>query len=86
MFDAGQEENFSYTTISGTNVLFDSYLKIESTHYTYEEIAPTVGTNYPRINGYDFPLRMPLSLEDRVRSVVDLVRAAGVLVTFISKR
>ena len=85
-FAAGPEENFSYNSIVGSVLSFEPYLVVENTHHLVELLAPTVGTNYPRRNGFDFPLRLPVTLEDRIRFVVDLVRAAGVLVTFISKR
>ena len=85
-FAAGPEENFSYNNIVGSVLSFNPYISVENTHHLVELLAPTVGTNYPRRNGFDFPLRLPVTLEDRIRFVVDLVRAAGVLVTFISKR
>jgi hypothetical protein len=85
-FTPGQEENFSYTSKSGNTLSTSPYLLVNNTHQSAEFIAPTVGTNYPRINGFDFPLRLPITIEDRIKFVIDLVRAAGVLVTFISKR
>lgn len=85
-FESGPEENFSYNSVSGSDLTFSSYLEVANTHQIIEEVAPTVGTGYPRTNGFDFPLRLPISIEDLLRSIVDLVRAAGVLVTFISKR
>jgi hypothetical protein len=86
VYECGPEENFSYTNTSGTNLLFDPRLQVEHTHQISEYISPTVGTGYPRNNGFDFPFRLPVTAEDRIRFIIDLVRAAGVLVTFINKR
>lgn len=85
-FEAGPEENFSYNSIVGAVISFDPYISVEHTHHLVELLAPTVGDGYPRRNGFDFPLRLPVTLEDRIKFMIDLVRAAGVLVTFISKR
>jgi hypothetical protein len=86
VFEAGPEENFSYTSRAGSILSTSPYLLIENTHQSVELLAPTVGTNYPRRNGFDFPLRLPITVEDRIRFMIDLVRAAGVLVTFIPRR
>lgn len=85
-FVSGPEEIFSYTSNVGGVLSFAPYISVEHTHHLVELLAPTVGDGYPRRNGFDFPLRLPVTLEDRIRFMVDLVRAAGVLVTFISKR
>ena len=85
-FRPGTEEVISYTSRVGAVLNFTPYLVIENTHYEMEFLAPSVGTGYPRRNGFDFPLRLPVTVEDRVRFMVDLVRAAGVEVTFVSKR
>lgn len=85
-FRPGAEEVISYTSRVGAVLGFTPYLAVENTHYEMEFIAPSVGTGYPRRNGFDFPLRLPVTVEDRVRFVIDLVRAAGVEVTFVSKR
>lgn len=85
-FRPGKEEAVSYTSRVGTVLNFTPYLMVEETHYETELLAPSVGTGYPRRNGFDFPLRLPVTVEDRVRFVIDLVRAAGVEVTFVSKR
>ena len=85
-FRPGKEETVSYTSRVGSVLNFSPYLVINSTHYENEFIAPSVGTGYPRNTGLDFPLRMPVTVEERVRYVIDLVRAAGVEVTFVSKR
>ena len=85
-FRPGLEEVISYTSRTGGVLDFTPYLEIENTHYKMEFVAPSVGTGYPRRNGFDFPLRLPVTVEDRIRFVIDLIRAAGVEVTFISKR
>ncbi len=85
-FRPGAEEVISYTSRTGAVLDFTPYLVIENTHYEMELLAPSVGTGYPRDNGFDFPLRLPVTVEDRVRFMIDLVRAAGVEVTFVSKR
>jgi len=85
-FQPGPEENISYTSRSGGVLTFSPYLELENTHQVAELLAPTVGTNYPRRNGFDFPLRLPISSVDRLQLIIDMVRAAGVLVTYITKR
>lgn len=85
-FRPGNEEAVSYTSRVGAILNFSPYLVVENTHFASEFVAPSVGTGYPRKTGYDFPLRLPVTVEDRIRFVVDLIRAAGVEVTFISKR
>jgi len=85
-FTPGPEENISYTTRVGAVLDFIPYLQIEHTHYEMEALSPSVGTGYPRRDGFDFPLRLPVTVQDRVQYIIDLVRAAGVEVTFISKR
>ena len=87
VYECGPEENFSYTSTSaGTNLNFDPRLQVQYTHQLNERVAPTVGTGYPRNNGFDFPFRLPVTAEDRIRFVMELVRAAGVKLTFINKR
>lgn len=85
-FRPGAEEVISYTSRVGAVLNFTPYLVVENTHYQMEFVAPSVGTGYPRRTGFDFPLRLPVTVEDRVRFVIDLVRAAGVEVTFVNKR
>lgn len=85
-FTPGPEERIRYTSRSGSSLNFSAFALFNHTHYVMEHVAPTVGTGFPRTNGYDFPLRLPVSLEDRLRFLVDLVRAAGIKVSFVSKR
>lgn len=85
-FTPGPEENISYTTMVGAVLAFTPYVQIEHTHYQMEALSPSVGTGYPRRDGFDFPLRLPVTVQDRVQYIADLVRAAGVAVTFVSKR
>lgn len=85
-FRPGAEETIGYTSRVGAVLNFDPYLMIEDTHYEMESLAPTVSTGHPRRDGYDFPLRLPVTAEDKLRYVIDLVRAAGIEVTFITSR
>lgn len=85
-FKPGAAETISYTSRVGADLNFSPNLSIQNTHYLMELFAPSVGSSFPRENGFDFPLRLPVTAEDRIRFVIDLVRAAGVEVTFISKR
>lgn len=85
-FTPGPEENISYTTRVGAVLDFTPYIQVEHTHYEMEALSPSVGTGYPRRDGFDFPLRLPVTVQDRVQYIIDLVRAAGVEVSFISKR
>lgn len=86
VFTPGPEENISYTTRVGAVLDFVPYIQVDHTHYAMETLAPSVGTGYPGRDGYDFPLRLPVTVQDRVQYIIDLVRAAGVEVTFVSRR
>lgn len=85
-FRPGAEETISYTSRVGADLNFSPNLSIKNTHYLMELLAPSVGSDFPRENGFDFPLRLPVAEEVRIRFVVDLVRAAGIEVTFIDRR
>lgn len=85
-FTPGPEENISYTTRVGAVLDFVPYIQVDHTHYTMEPLSPSVGTGYPSRDGFDFPLRIPVTVQDRVQYIIDLVRAAGVEVTLVSKR
>lgn len=85
-FRPGPQENIGYTSRVGNVLSFSKRLEIEHTHHAAEYLAPTVGAGYPRNNGYDFPLRLPVTIADRVNYAVNLVRTAGVEITFIDKR
>ena len=86
VFQPGPEENIRYTSTVGADLEFVPYILVDNTHYTMEFIAPSVGTGYPSRDGFDFPLRLPVTIQDRVQFMMDLIRAAGVNVTFVSKR
>lgn len=85
-FTPGPQENISYTTRVGAVLDFVPYIQVDHTHYAMETLSPAVGTGYPSRDGFDFPLRIPVTVQDRVQYMIDLVRAAGVEVTFVSKR
>jgi hypothetical protein len=55
-------------------------------HQKIDNIAPMEDIGYPDRFGFEFPLRTPVSLEERIRYVLDLIRAAGVRVSFITQR
>lgn len=85
-FKPGLQETISYTSRVGSVLGFTPSLDIETTHYMMEFISPSVGTGFPGNDGFDFPLRLPVTVADRIQYMVDLVRAAGVEVTFVTQR
>jgi len=85
-FTPGSEDTIAYTSITGDDLDFASSTGLfNQTYHSGTTITLSPGADVPQVIGYDFPLKMPSDLEDALRSVLDLVRAAGVLVTFIDQ-
>lgn len=85
LFESSSYEDFDYASVSGNSLILNEPQLFVSNHYPSDTAIPSIQRSLPRLNGYDFPLRMPADAEFRLRSVFDLVRAAGILVTFIDR-
>ena len=83
---AGTETTFSYQTTDSNNIEFTPADTFDKTFYAGTTITVSPSGDIPKANGYDFPFFLPSDIESALTSVLDLVRAAGVLVTFIDKR
>ena len=82
----GTKEVVEYTSVVGNSLRFSTPTVLQSIHQKSESVVYSPGYSNSRTSGYDFPLRMPPSLIDRIKYVFELVRAAGVKVTVISSR
>jgi len=81
------EELVTYTSKPDINTFsFSSPLMLQFTHNPGETITLSLQESIPSIDGYDFPLYLPSDLAAQLSSLLDLVRAAGVKVEFISQR
>lgn len=85
IFTPGTEDSFSYQTVSGSDIEFSPADTFNQTFYAGTTVTLSPGLDIPQITGYDFPLIMPSDVEEALQSVLNLVRAAGVLVTFIDQ-
>lgn len=86
VFNPGPEEKFSYTNKTGATLTVPSSPLVTFNHQKIDNIAPMEDIGYPDRFGFEFPTRIPVSLEERIRYVLDLIRAAGVRVSFITQR
>lgn len=82
----GSEEIIDYDEASGTTLSFSSPIVLQSTHSPSESVVDSSTDSVPRVNGYDFPLRMPVDIRTRIEFLWDLIRAAGIQVNIIDKR
>lgn len=82
----GMPEKVTYTSTTPNTFRFSSPTMLQSDHKVSESVVYSSGFSGPRTNGYDFPLRMPPSLIDRIKYVLELVRAAGIKVNFTKSR
>lgn len=83
---AGKKEVLDYDSISGDTLSFTNGVVLQYTHSPGEMVSLSTGYSTPRIDGYSFPLRMPWDSTERIRFALDLVRAAGVKLNFISRK
>lgn len=86
LFSSSNYEDVDYESISGNSLILTEPQMFVSNHYPSDPVIPSRQRSIPRLIGYDFPLRMPPSAAFRLQAVFDMVRAAGVLVTFIDRR
>jgi len=84
-FIPGTEDTVEYQSVNGSDIEFSPQDIFSQTFYAGTPITLSPGLAVPQITGYDFPLFMPADVEEALRSVLNLVRAAGVLVTFIDQ-
>jgi hypothetical protein len=81
-----KEELLTYSAVVGNTISFSDPVMLQFTHSPGESVVLSYGTPEPSTDGYDFPLYLPDDPYARLRSVLDLVRAAGVRVDFITQR
>jgi hypothetical protein len=86
LFSSSSYEDVDYASISGNSLILSEPQMFVSNHYPSDPVIPSRQRSLPRLIGYDFPLRMPPNAAFRLQAVFDMVRAAGVLVTFIDRR
>ena len=84
-FTPSPEESLAYNSVLASTIVFSPADVFNQTHYAGATLTVSPGLDIPQITGYDFPLIMPSDLEEALKAVLDLVRAAGVLVTFIDQ-
>jgi hypothetical protein len=82
----GDQEKIEYSSIVGNNLQLAKPIVLQYNHQASEMVLPSTGESDPRTTGYDFPFRMPPDIFERLKYVLDLVRAAGVKVSIIRKR
>lgn len=82
----GKPETITYGSRDGNDLVFPGGLVSDGFHLLTEPLYASIGTDYPHDFGTEFPLRLPYTELDAIRFVLELVRAAGVEVTFIYKR
>lgn len=82
----GTQEKVGYTSTTPNTFRFSAPTMLQSGHKVSESVVYSSGFSGPRNTGYDFPLRMPPSLIERLKYVIELVRAAGIKVNFIKSR
>lgn len=82
----GPLEVIEYDAISGTTLSFSPAIVLQSTHSPGEVVCDSSVDSDPRRDGFDFPLRMPVDIRERIEFLWDLIRAAGVRVTIIDTR
>lgn len=85
-FTPGTQEVLEYTSKTATAIRFSTPIVLQSNHQSSEEFMVTNTNSSPVDTGYDFPFRMPPSLEFRLSFILDLIRAAGIKVSIITKR
>ena len=85
-WDPGDPETIEYDEIDGNELRFDSGIMLQYTHYPVETVLNSSADSDPDSDGYDFPLRMPDDIRDRLQYLIDIIRAAGVQVAIIEER
>lgn len=85
-FTPGPQENLSYTNKTGATLTVPSSILVNHNHQQIDNVSPMGDTGYPKQFGFEFPVRLPVSFEERLRYVLNLIRAAGVKVSFITQR
>lgn len=85
-WDPGDPETIEYDEIDGNELRFDSGIMLQYTHYPVETVLNSSADSDPDSDGFDFPLRMPDDIRDRLQYLIDIIRAAGVQVAIIEER
>ena len=84
-FTSGTETSFAYQAISGSSLEFTPSDTFAQTFYSGTTVTLSPGPDIPQVTGYDFPLTLPSDVEAALAAILNLVRAAGVLVVFIDQ-
>jgi hypothetical protein len=80
------EELVEYSSVAGNTFSFSSPTVLQFTHNPGDTVSLSLQDSLPSTDGYDFPFYLPSDLEAQLSELLDLVRAGGVQVVFISKR
>lgn len=85
-WEPGAPETIEYDEIDTNDLVFNTPIVLQYTHYPAETVIDSSADSDPRTNGYDFPLRMPVDILVRLQYLLDIVRAAGIQVELITQR
>jgi hypothetical protein len=83
IFIAGNTETVEYVSINGNSIVFNNPIVFSSNHMKQEDVRYSRVSSETDIYRFGFPLVMPVDLAERIRVILDLLRAAGVQVTYI---
>lgn len=81
----GATEIVSYTSVSGTTVNLTGPTAFSSHHQPFESVILSSNST-PPIDGTGYALKLPASSREKLALLLELVRAAGVQVRFITRR
>lgn len=79
-----KEELLFYETVSGNSLSFSAPIMLQFNHSPGESATLSTAASEPSTDGYDFPFYLPPDLSFRLASIMDLVRAAGIQVKFVT--
>jgi len=82
----GSPEVIEYDDVTTNTLSFSPAVVLQSTHSPVESVIDSSVDSEPKTNGFDFPFRLPPDIRERIKFLFDLLRAAGVQVTFIDQR
>jgi hypothetical protein len=85
-YNIGNSEVIEYNSFENNRLSFSLPIMLESNHQIHEVVSGSANLYSIKSTGYDFPLRIPANFLSRLEYLFDLLRAAGVKVSFISSR
>lgn len=86
VYEVGNSEVVEYNSFENNTLSFSLPIMLESNHQIHEIVSGSANLYSIKSTGYDFPLRIPANFISRLEYLFDLLRAAGVKVSFISSR